>query len=90
MENVRPVLEVKQRRVGGATYQVPVEVRSDRSVTLALRWLLLYAREKKGKPMDERLAEELIAASCSVGWFAKSIDVPNKDDYSRINLIGLF
>ena len=62
IENVRPLLEVKARRVGGATYQVPMEVRPDRSTTLAMRWLIDAAREKAGRPMAQRLAEELLAA----------------------------
>ncbi|MDP3900972.1 MAG: 30S ribosomal protein S7 [bacterium] len=62
IENVSPVLEVRSRRVGGATYQVPVEVRSSRKFALAVRWILLAARSKKGKPMAEKLAEEILAA----------------------------
>jgi len=67
IENVRPILEVKPRRVGGATYQVPIEVRPERSVALAIRWVLQYAREKEGKSFDKRLAEELIAANKKEG-----------------------
>lgn len=63
VENVKPMLEVKPRRVGGATYQVPMEVGKGRQVSLAIRWILEAARSSKGKPMCERLAEELIAAS---------------------------
>ncbi|OGX40921.1 MAG: 30S ribosomal protein S7 [Omnitrophica WOR_2 bacterium RIFCSPHIGHO2_02_FULL_68_15] len=62
VENARPFLEVKSRRVGGATYQVPVEIHGERGIALALRWLRDFARTKKGKPMEERLAEELVAA----------------------------
>ena len=62
MKNVTPVVEVKPRRVGGATYQVPVDIGSDRRVALAMRWLLASARARKGKPMSERLAAELIDA----------------------------
>ena len=62
VENARPFLEVKSRRVGGATYQVPMEIRSDRGTALALRWIRDFARTKKGKPMEERLADELAAA----------------------------
>lgn len=69
--NVKPVLEVKARRVGGATYQVPVEVRSERSVDLAMRWIIQFARLRKGKPMSERLAEELVAAANSEGLAVK-------------------
>src|SRR5688572_5663419 len=56
MENVRPLLEVRARRVGGATYQVPSEVRPERGTALAMRWILTYSRQKTGKPMSERLA----------------------------------
>ena len=59
-DNVRPLLETKSRRVGGATYQVPVSVPEDRSYSLALRWLRSYSRERKGKPMHEKLAQEII------------------------------
>src|SRR5215510_9930067 len=62
LANVKPVLEVKSRRVGGATYQVPVEVRQDRRTALAMRWLSLYARERGEKTMVERLAAELMDA----------------------------
>src|SRR5512135_2546589 len=61
LENIRPRLEVKPRRVGGATYQVPIEVSQERGVLLALRWIKELSRGKKGKPMEVRLAEELIA-----------------------------
>lgn len=62
IKNVGPSLEIKSRRIGGATYQVPREVRGDRKTALAFRWILLAARSKKGKPMHEKLAEELMAA----------------------------
>src|SRR3990167_6120493 len=62
MDNIKPVLEVVSRRVGGANYQVPIEVRSDRRVTLALRWLITYARERGEKTMKDRLAGEIIEA----------------------------
>ena len=67
IENVRPLLEVKARRVGGATYQVPIEVNPTRSSTLAMRWILDAARQKSGKPMAVRLADELMAASKKEG-----------------------
>ena len=67
VENVRPLLEVKARRVGGATYQVPSEVRPERSVSLALRWLVGYSCLKAGKPMSERLADEIVLASKKEG-----------------------
>src|SRR3989338_1521711 len=62
VENVKPVLEVRSRRVGGATYQVPVEVKSNRRQSLAIRWILEAARAKKGKTMHKKLAEELVDA----------------------------
>src|SRR3989304_1399588 len=67
MRNVSPMLEVKPRRVGGATYQVPVEVGSERRVSLAMRWILVAARTRGGKSMAERLAGELMDASGSTG-----------------------
>lgn len=67
LENVSPVLEVKSRRVGGATYQVPYEVRGDRKEALAIRWILEAAKNKKGKPMAEKLAQELLDASKNEG-----------------------
>src|SRR5574343_402264 len=60
LDNVRPLLETKSRRVGGATYQVPVSVPEDRGYSLALRWIRSYSRERKGKPMHEKLAQEII------------------------------
>ena len=62
VENARPLVEVKSRRVGGATYQVPIEVRQDRGTFLALKWLRDFARGRAGKPMLDRLAEELVSA----------------------------
>ena len=67
MRNVGPALEIKSRRIGGATYQVPREVKGDRKFALACRWLLGAARAKTGKPMHEKLAEELIAATKNEG-----------------------
>ena len=67
MDNVRPLLEVKPRRVGGATYQVPIEVRNERGSSIAMRWIRDFARQKKGKPMEEKLANELIDAFNSQG-----------------------
>ncbi|MDP1709860.1 MAG: 30S ribosomal protein S7 [Candidatus Komeilibacteria bacterium] len=67
MKNVTPILEVRSRRVGGANYQVPVEVRGDRKLALAFRWLLGAASSRKGKPMAEKLAEELMAAAKNEG-----------------------
>lgn len=62
IENVSPLMEVRSKRVGGATYQIPIEVRTSRKFALAVRWILTAARAKKGKPMREKLAEELMAA----------------------------
>lgn len=62
VENVKPILEVRSRRVGGATYQVPVEVRLNRKQALAIRWIVAYARARSGKSMAEKLSSELIAA----------------------------
>ncbi|MDO8676181.1 MAG: 30S ribosomal protein S7 [Candidatus Azambacteria bacterium] len=67
MKNITPSIEVKSRRVGGANYQVPQPVRNERKVQLAFRWLLLAAKSKKGKPMAEKLAEELMLASNNEG-----------------------
>ena len=67
INNVKPTLEVKSRRVGGSTYQVPVEVRADRKNTLAIRWIITYARERGEKTMKERLAGELIDAANNEG-----------------------
>ncbi len=67
LRNTMPVLEVRGRRVGGATYQVPIEVRADRRVTLGIRWLIHAARARKGRSMDEKLAAELIDAANGVG-----------------------
>ena len=67
IQNVSPVLEVKPKRVGGATYQVPVEVSKARGLTLALRWITTIANKKKGKPMAQKLATEIISASNKEG-----------------------
>src|SRR5215468_9421325 len=76
VENVKPVLEVKSRRVGGSTYQVPVEVNPFRRQSLAIRWLLQYSRERAGKTMTDRLADELIdAANLRGGAIKKKEDV---------------
>lgn len=71
MDNVKPELEVKARRVGGATYQVPVEVRPDRKISLAIRWILKYARERSEKTMIERLAAEILDAYNNKGGAIK-------------------
>jgi small subunit ribosomal protein S7 len=71
MDNVKPTLEVKSRRVGGATYQVPVEVRPPRATTLGLRWLVTYSRARREKTMVERLMNELLDASNGLGAAVK-------------------
>jgi small subunit ribosomal protein S7 len=71
VENVKPQLEVKSRRVGGATYQVPVEVRPRRSTTLAIRWIIGYSRQRREKTMAMRLANELLDASNGLGASVK-------------------
>ena len=71
LESIAPVLEVKSRRIGGQNYQVPVEVRPERKQTLALRWLVKYARLRNEKTMDERLAKEIIDASNGLGGACK-------------------
>ncbi|GBD24542.1 30S ribosomal protein S7 [bacterium HR29] len=74
IRNVTPVLEVKPRRVGGATYQVPVEIRPDRRLSLAMRWIIHAARARKGRPMFERLADELLDAANNTGAAVKRRD----------------
>ena len=71
IDNVRPLLELKSRRVGGATYQIPVEVRGDRGAQLAMRWMRNAARGRKGKPMQQRLADELLDAFNGQGTAVK-------------------
>ncbi len=71
LDNVKPALEVKSRRVGGATYQVPVEVRAGRATTLAMRWLITYSRARREKTMTERLMNELLDASNGLGAAVK-------------------
>jgi small subunit ribosomal protein S7 len=79
IENASPLLEVKPKRVGGATYQVPREVRGERRTTLAMRWIIGAAKSKKGKPMREKLAEELISAAKNEGAAVKK-----KEDTHRM------
>ncbi|MCC6175969.1 MAG: 30S ribosomal protein S7 [Chloroflexi bacterium] len=74
LRNATPVLEVKPRRVGGATYQVPVEIRGDRRVSLAMRWLIASARARSGKTMSEKLASELLDAFHGTGATVKKRD----------------
>jgi small subunit ribosomal protein S7 len=71
LDNVKPALEVRSRRVGGATYQVPVEVRASRSTTLALRWLVNFSRDRREKTMTERLMNEILDASNGLGAAVK-------------------
>ena len=71
LENVRPRLEVKSRRVGGATYQVPMEVRPDRRQAMGMRWLIGFARKRPGKTMEDRLAAELLDAANNQGASVK-------------------
>ncbi len=71
LDNVKPALEVKSRRVGGATYQVPVEVKGNRGMTLALRWLVSYAQDRREKTMAERLMNEILDASNGLGAAVK-------------------
>ena len=78
MDNIMPVLEVKARRVGGATYQVPMEVRPDRRQTLGLRWLTRYSRERSEKTMKERLANEIIDALNGTGGSVKKREDTHK------------
>ncbi len=78
MENVKPVLEVRSRRVGGATYQVPSTVDPRRQETLALRWIVQFARKKKGRPMRERLAEEIVMAFRQEGLAVKKREDTHK------------
>ena len=78
MENIMPVLEVKARRVGGSNYQVPIEVRPDRRVTLGLRWLTLYSRNRSEKTMKERLANEILDAANNTGSAVKKKEDTHK------------
>jgi small subunit ribosomal protein S7 len=79
VENVKPALEVRSRRVGGATYQVPVEVRPRRANTLAIRWIIGFARARREKSMAERLAGELLDAANGLG-----ASVKRRDDLQRM------
>ncbi|MCJ7662640.1 MAG: 30S ribosomal protein S7 [Desulfobacterales bacterium] len=79
MENVKPVVEVKSRRVGGATYQVPVEVRPNRRTSLAIRWIIQYAKERSEKSMAERLAAEFLDAANN-----KGASIKKKEDTHRM------
>ena len=78
LNNVGPILEVKSKRIGGATYQVPMEVSNDRRVALAMRWILIYSRGRKGKDMSSKLAAELMAASNKEGSSIKKREDTHK------------
>ncbi|MFZ9046594.1 MAG: 30S ribosomal protein S7, partial [Cyclobacteriaceae bacterium] len=79
LQNIMPSVEVKSRRVGGATFQVPIEVRPDRKVSLGIKWLISYSRARGEKTMKERLAAEIIAASKGEG-----ASIKKKDDTHRM------
>jgi len=79
IENVAPVLEVKSKRIGGATYQVPIEVNSNRRIALAMRWIIGYSKSRKGKSMMDRLSSELISAANNEGSSIKK-----KEDTHRM------
>ncbi|MGI6492759.1 MAG: 30S ribosomal protein S7 [Pelotomaculum sp.] len=78
MKNIMPVLEVKARRVGGANYQVPVEVRHDRRQTLGIRWITRYSRERAGRSMEEKLANEIMDAANGIGASVKKREDTHK------------
>jgi small subunit ribosomal protein S7 len=78
LENARPKMAVKPRRIGGATYQVPLEVPKERGISIALRWIREFALKKKGKPMEEKLAEEIIAAYKQEGSVIKKREDTHK------------
>ncbi|MCB0736328.1 MAG: 30S ribosomal protein S7 [Bacteroidetes bacterium] len=78
IENVTPALEVRSRRVGGATFQIPTEVRAERKTSLAMKWMILYARKRAGKSMHEKLAAEILAASNNEGAAVKKKEDTHK------------
>ena len=78
MNNIMPVLEVKARRIGGATYQVPIEVRADRRQALGLRWLTMFSRKRSEKTMEERLANEILDAAANTGAAVKKKEEVHK------------
>jgi len=71
LKNTSPILEVRPKRVGGATYQIPREVKGDRKLALSMRWIIKAAKTKKGRPMREKLAEEIMNAANNTGWAVK-------------------
>ncbi|MCG3150823.1 MAG: 30S ribosomal protein S7 [bacterium] len=78
LDNVRPNLEIRSKRVGGSTYQVPVEVRPEKQEAMAMRWLINYARQRKGKPMADKLGQELIDAFNNTGSAVKKKEDTHK------------
>jgi len=79
LDNIKPLVETRSRRVGGATYQVPVEVRTERQIGLAMKWLIGFARNKKGRPMEEKLADEIMDA-----FYNRGAAVKKKDEVHRM------
>jgi len=79
LSNVTPAVEVRSRRIGGATFQIPAEVRADRKVSLSMKWLIRYSRERNGRSMSEKLANEIVAASKGEGGAFKK-----KEDTQRM------
>jgi len=78
LDNARPQLEIKPRRIGGATYQVPIDVKPERGISIAMRWIRNFARVKKGKPMEIKLADELLEAFNGTGSAVKKRDDTHK------------
>lgn len=78
LDNARPQLEIKPRRIGGATYQVPIDVKPERGISIAMRWIRNFARTKKGKPMEVKLADELLEAYNNQGAAIKKRDDTHK------------
>ena len=78
LDNIRPLLELKSRRVGGATYQVPIDVDMKRGMSLGLRWMVAYSRERKGRPMSEKLAQEIMDATNNIGGAMKKREDTHK------------
>ena len=78
IENASPLLEVRPKRIGGATYQVPVEVKGERRIALAFRWIIQAAKMKRGKSMKEKLAEEIINTANNTGWAVKKKEDTHK------------
>jgi len=84
LKNATPLLEVRPKRIGGATYQVPMEVKEERGQTLAMRWIIQAAKSRRGKPMKEKLAEELINAANNTGWaIKKKVDTHRMAEANR-------